>query len=331
MTFQLRKKEVSMGLASPAEGQCWPNLFFVGVPKAATTSINEMLSLHPQVFCGRIKSPNFMNADIELADVPSIHEISAHGDVHVALVRDEKSYLDLYSGTEGFPVRADCSNDYLRSAISAERIAQKVPDAKIFAVLRNPIERCLSHYLMDLRIGRPVGTFDDEIERHLSLLGRCDFWGGNYIGTGFYDDQLKRYFDRFPRRNILVGIQDDLEADAAAFMARIFDFLGLDPIPLPRKTLSNMARRPRFQNINRWLYTTGVKRWITRNVPQTIKDLSKKRYYTDQVQDRVSDAQYARLADIFRDHTVELSRMLGRDLTPWLSRQKVAPNELKPR
>ncbi len=314
-----------MGLRTPTQEQCWPNLFFVGVPKAATTSVNEMLSLHPQVFCGRIKSPNFMNADIELADLPRVHEIATRGDVHGALVRDEKSYLDLYHGAENFPIRADCSVDYLRSAMAAEKISERVPNAKILAVLRNPIERCLSHYLMDLRIGRPVGTFDDEIHRHLSLLGRSEFWGGNYIATGFYDDQLKRYFDRFPRGNILVGIQDDLEADGAAFMTRVFAHLGLDPIALPRRRAVNVAQRPRFESMNRWFYTAGIKRWISVNIPETIKDPLKRRYYTTMVRDRISDAQYARLAEMFRDHVVKLSAMLGRDLTPWLSRRKLAP------
>jgi len=183
---------------------------------------------------------------------------------------------------------------------------------------------------MDLRIGRPVGTFDEEIDRHLSLLGRSEFWGGNYVRTGFYDDQLKRYFDRFPASNILIGIHEDLQADAGAFMDWIFDYIGLDSIPAINNTLINESRVPRFRHLNRWLYATGIKRQISAKVPAAIKIAFKKHCYTSQITVKISDAQYARLAVIFRDHIVELSRMLYRDLTPWLSNRKLASIELKP-
>ena len=98
---------VSNDLA-PQAGQFWPNLFLVGVPKAGTTYLSEMLSLHPKIFCSNVKSPNFMNSDAELFDLPSGDEIRADRHIDAALIRDEKSYLALqlrspfYVGSAGF-------------------------------------------------------------------------------------------------------------------------------------------------------------------------------------------------------------------------------------
>lgn len=305
----------------------WPNLFLVGVPKAGTTYLNEVLAQHPLIYCSHIKAPNFMNADIRMADLPSGDEVLATRVLHAAEIRDEATYLSIYAAGKDFPIRADCSVDYMRSAVAAGKIAEKVPDARIVAVLRNPIERCLSHYLMDSRIGRPVGTFDEEIERHLATLGKDDFWGGNYIDTGFYDEQLVRYFERFPASNILIGLHEELKGDAASFVSRIFRHIGVDRIPLPPVKPQNVSALPRTQRLNRWLYSTGLKQRISRTVPPAIKEAVKKHYYRDLEREsyRMTEAQYARLAEVFRDHIVESGRMLDRDLTPWLTGGKVRP------
>ena len=310
------------------DGSPWPNLYFVGVPKAGTTYLSEVLASHPLIYCSRIKSPNFMNSDITMADLPSGDDIPADGIVHAAVIRDEEEYLSLYAGGRNLPVRADCSMDYLRSGVAARNIVARAPAAKIIAVLRNPIERCLSHFLMDARIGRSVGTFDEAIEHHLASVGTNDFWGGNYIETGFYDQQLTRYFDVFPAENLLIGLYDDLKADGPAFVSRIFRHIDVGEIALPGGRPQNVAALARGHRLNRWLYETGLKERISRIVPVGPKRILKKYYYREipRGEQRMSPAQYARLAEIFRDHIVELSRMLDRDLTPWLAGGKVSPH-----
>ena len=203
----------------------------------------------------------------------------------------------------------------------------KVPNAKIIAILRNPIERCLSHYLMDLWIGRPVGTFETEIERHIAAITANEFWGGNYVRTGFYDEQIERYYARFPEANIKIRLYDDLLREPAALMTEFFRHVDLDPISVTDidRSRLNVAKLPRFHGVNRLFYYTGAKRAFSRFVPQPLKDRLLPFYYTNRVEHQIPNHIYARLADIFRDHVIELSRILDHDLSPWLVGQPIEP------
>ena len=116
----------------------------------------------------------------------------------------------------------------------AERIAATFPGVRLIALLRDPIERAISHYRMSLRRGFEQRSFDEAVEELLrpeSLeLGRSTPSETNsYLVQGEYGRTLACYRRRFPAERIHVEMTADLERDPGAVLDRVLAFLGLPP------------------------------------------------------------------------------------------------------
>ena len=106
---------------------------------------------------------------------------------------------------------------------------EKFPEARIILMLRNPIERAFSHYLMDLKIDLASGNFSDALQKDESV--EMQSWGKNsmYIQTGMYANQVKRFIEEFGMERILIVIYDDFKKDTGGTMQKIYSFLQVDP------------------------------------------------------------------------------------------------------
>lgn len=218
-----------------------PNLFIVGAAKAGTTSLFNYLQQHPQIFMSPLKEPNFFGSDIKWEgfradyrkatrfEASSYFEQKPLRERHIAFIEKREFYLKLFENQESYSYRGEGSTSYLFSERAAQEIYDFNPEARILIVLREPVDRALSHYFMDLAGG---GQTETEI---LSAL-TADYeaaqkgWGVSnlYIELGLYYKQLQRYFERFPKSQICVVDFKALTRDTAATMKMIFDFLELD-------------------------------------------------------------------------------------------------------
>ena len=125
-------------------------------------------------------------------------------------------------------MRGEVSPEYLANPWSCGRIRARVPEAKLVAVLRNPVERAFSDYLMYVRDGDEkddfAGALDAQDERRSAGSPT-----GYYLETGFYGRQLRPYFEAFPREQIQVHLFEDFAADPDAVLGQLLAFLGVDP------------------------------------------------------------------------------------------------------
>src|SRR6188508_1581564 len=122
-----------------------PNFFIVGAPKAGTTSLYYYLKRHPEVFMSPIKEPNFF------AYEETIKQNLYHKEKGVGTLEE---YKDLFAEANGrHKAIGEASVSYLFYPPVPERIKQMVPDAKIIISLRNPVDRALSHYYMEYKLG----------------------------------------------------------------------------------------------------------------------------------------------------------------------------------
>jgi len=86
--------------------------------------------------------------------------------LHIADIRSPGEYELLLSDVDLEIVVGECSNSYLFCPSAAEEIATYSPNEKILIVLRNPVERAWSHYLINIKLGYQVlPKFLDEIRR----------------------------------------------------------------------------------------------------------------------------------------------------------------------
>ncbi len=206
-----------------AKAAIWPNFFIVGAAKAGTTSLYRYLEQHPQVYMPSLKEPNYFSRLGERNGPQRFVEV----------VNDQDTYLALFEGAAGYQAVGEASTSYLGLEETADAIREQVPEARIIMVLRDPIERAHSHYLMAFRNGIQRRSFYEVIVRELEdpNVG----WGANWHRyTMLYYPGVKRYLEAFGAERVLVLLTEDLGRDPRGVVGEVAEFLGLDTAPVDR-------------------------------------------------------------------------------------------------
>ena len=235
-----------------------PDFLILGAQKAGTTALYAYLRWHPAI------------------TGPSWKEVS-YFDRHYA--RGERWYRG------HFPLRSrertvgEASPGYLFHPLAPGRVRETVPDARLIVLVRDPVDRALSHYHHEVALGREPLSFeaalDAEAERTHGEAERMErepgyfshaWWDYTYVARGRYAEQLERWFAVFPREQLLVLASEELAADTEAAYRRVLAFLGADAHELaeyPRvykQEYAEMAAETRrrlareFEEPNRRLY-----------------------------------------------------------------------------
>jgi hypothetical protein len=206
-----------------------PSLLIIGAQKGGTTSLFNYLAQHPDVLPPLTKE---------------IHYFDLHYTRGVNWYRGRFPYNRQLRGRS---LTLDASPYYLPHPLAPGRAAELLPEVKLVALLRNPIDRALSHYQHEVRGGREPLSFADAIEREAERLAgeeqrlRDDpgYYSFNhhrysYTGRGLYLEQLRRWAQHFPRARLLVLQSEWLFREPAAATAAVQGFLGLRPHRLER-------------------------------------------------------------------------------------------------
>ena len=214
-----------------------PNFFIVGAAKSGTTSVARYLAEHPQVFMSPIKEPSYFARDI----IPDLHPPNwarnqrgldryLNGPManrRGGCVLDWEGYLKLFRNVAGESAIGDASTAYLISPNAPSDIRSAVPHARIIMVLRSPIERAFSTYLMFWRNGRLRASFSDVIRSEGN--GSLSEWRRMILETRKIATGVERFLNTFPENQIRWYFHEELSSDPLALMQRIYTFLGVDP------------------------------------------------------------------------------------------------------
>ena len=124
----------------------------------------------------------------------------------------------------------------------SQRIHNDFPDAKLIAILRNPVDRAYSHYHFqkkwdDLPFEAAI---DAEIDR-LPQLDGFHFTRKAYLKRGDYANQLAPYVSLFGRENILVLQAERFFKERQAELTRVFSFLGFESEEIPEARLMHIS------------------------------------------------------------------------------------------
>ena len=201
-----------------------PNLFLVGAMRAGTTALHETLDAHPAIFMSRFKEPAYLADPAELAtDSPIISGAgySANRTRYVHLFRDAGDAM--YAG--------ESSTHYTklpRITGIPNRMAALSPEARIVYLVRDPVDRTISHY-------RFAVARKSERRACIDALKSEPF----YCAVGDYARQIGTYFDQFPPERIHLCVLEDLVADPVRELGRLYAWLGVE---LPAD-LAGLSRR----------------------------------------------------------------------------------------
>jgi hypothetical protein len=295
-----------------------PNFFIVGAAKSGTTALYAYLRQHPDVFMPEVKEPRFF------AHNPDDRTRYAGPRAHVlidSVVKELAQYEALYARVSGERAIGDASPAYLPSPIAAERISDTVPDARIVAILRDPVERAYSNFIDNVQDGwEPERDFDRVLA--LQEQRRRERWWRkwDYLGPGFYAEQLQRYFDTFDPKRIRVYLYEDLQADRRGLVRDLLGFLDVEPsVELDMSGRHNVSGLPKSERVESLLGGHGVlKRAVKPLLPAGAGRRLRSGVERRNVhKPKMSSQARETLRAIYREDVERLEGLIGRDLSAW--------------
>ena len=203
-----------------------PDFFLIGAPKAGTSALHAALAQHPRLFMSAVKEPKYYMC----GDSPP-PSYKGPGDAHSKQewVWQRSRYLDLFDDAPDDAVAGESTPFYLYNRDARRRIAVDRPDAKLIAVLRDPVDRAYSNWMHLWMDGlEPRADIVEAIRREPERIdnGWAPFW--HYQGLGMYGRQVQDLFHQFPRERVLLLRYRDLVDDPSGVLDRVFRFLGVE-------------------------------------------------------------------------------------------------------
>ena len=289
-----------------------PNFFVVGAPKAATTALYHALRAHDEVFVPAVKEPHFY---AYLADR------SAAGHLYPDEASARRRYAELYAGVDGERAIGDTSTTNLVVRGAAEAIAAEVPDARIVAILRQPVDRAFAHWShFRAAGGEPIADFAEAVRQEEPRQAAGYPFTYRYLAWGRYSEQLRPYLERFGRDRVLVHLYDDLCADPDAVVRSTLRFLDLDASSaVPRVERHNEMPVPRLPRVQGALDGGGRAGRVMRRVlpPPARRAAAGWSAAHLSAKPSIDPAVRAELTERFTEEIARLEALIGRDLAAW--------------
>jgi hypothetical protein len=278
----------------------WPNLFVVGAPRTATTSLWAAMSEHPDIFMPRMKEPHYFTRMW-----PRI----------VPTVKREPDYRALFADAGDVRYRGEASPSYLTDPIAAPEIRKVSPDARIIISLRDPVARAYSQYWHLARYGTEQPSFLEVVRRHLSEIH--PYWETPLVHTGEYVEPVRRYLDLFGD-HVHVMFYEEYAEDARRELRKIFEFLGVDTAPAATVPTEqrNPGQLPRNPAMRRLYSMRRTRRVIGGLVPRRLHGRVERAALRPQRPPEMEPEARRLLGELYDPEREELARLLGRPL-PW--------------
>jgi len=294
-----------------------PNFLIIGAMKAGTTALYAYLQQHPQVYMSPLKEPNFFAFEGERMDFRAPQDQQG---INRTSVTDVETYRALFKEVRSEKAIGEASHWYLYSPRAPERIRHYIPEVKLIAVLRDPVERAYSEWLHFIRDGEePVADFARALQEE-ETRKRYNWAFGHYASRGFYHGQLKRYFDAFDRGQIKIYLYEDLSTDPLGVLGDMFQFLEVDRAFLPRVPVKpNVSGVPKNRALHALLTRPQrIKAFVKPHLPAGLLRLASDVKNRNLVKPQLASETRRQMRDMYQEDVLRLQALIDRDLTKWL-------------
>jgi len=293
-----------------------PTFLGIGAPKCATTWLYNCLDDHPEVFMSRVKETDFFVSDT----------IDGHID----------EYASHFEGGSHAEALGEVSVWYMHSDVAPEQAHSCLPDVKLFASLRNPIEQTYSYY-WHLQRQNFQGWRLELVEQIDSFEDALDVIPEKLLKPAYHYRNLQRWLQYYDRSQLHVLLLDDVKEDAGRELARLYNHIGVDPSfrpasmqntgrsarrgTSPRGPLVEWMRQRLYVGLNRYLYHP-LKRAIGPHTADRIKEILRlrqimERWFRKEGYPDMDPDTRDRLREVFEDDIQKLENFLSRDLSHW--------------
>jgi hypothetical protein len=231
-------------------------------------------------------------------------------------------YKSLFQDVSDEIAIGEVSPSYLYTPSSPERIKQSVPNAKLIAILRNPVDRAYSNYLRCVRNDQePITDFAEALRQEPIRIQNN--WSPKwfYKSKGFYYEQLKRYFEVFDKNQIQIYLYEDLCDSPSNLMQNLFEFLDVDSTFVPNiSEKKNVSYIPKNRLLQKFLKKTNIIKSI---VKPLLSEKLRHRAVTNlkiwnQSKPLLLPDIRKQLTQEYREDILKLQDLLQKDLSHWL-------------
>ena len=300
-----------------------PNFLLIGAAKSGTSSMYRYLDEHPEIYMSPNKEPNFFAYEGWQPDFCGPGD--AEATTNKRSVVNLEAYQALFEGVSGEKAIGEASTFYLYIPETPKRIKHYIPDAKLIAILRHPVDRAYSFYLHLRRDGRE-GTKDFYQALQQEEKRKSKHWSPvwRYTEFGFYSVQLQRYFDTFDRHQLKIYLYEDLQKNPVALIQDICQFIGVNDSYVPNTSV-RYNKSDRVQK-SRLVYNFSAKPNLLKDtlkplIPEPLrKSIMEGIKKSNQDKPQPLDPELRQqLIPLFQDDILKLQDLIGRDLSHWLT------------
>jgi hypothetical protein len=188
-----------------------PHFLGIGTQKGGTSSLYHLLKLHPDVHLPARKEQHYFTTHYQ---------------------RGDSWYSEQFTDALPGQVRGEITPYYLFHPDAPKRIHSYRPRMLFIILLRDPVERALSHYFHARRHGFETLPLEEALAAEPARLSSGDAYSHqkhSYVSRSLYIEQLTRYEALFDRRQLLILRSEDLFSEPEQSWSKIQNFLGLSP------------------------------------------------------------------------------------------------------
>lgn len=276
----------------------FPDFIGIGAQRAGSSWLAEVLAGHPDI-CMPTKEIHYFDRNYD---------------------KGSEWYRAMFrSCAEKALISGEFTPRYMFDERAASRLSRDFPDVKLICVLRDPVERLMSHYRWARHKKAFRGTVEKFIEEYDVALRR-----------GLYFEQLKKFDAHYKSGNLLILISEDIQIDFVSTCRSLGEFLQIDATGFVKKKSQNVSMVTRFPSARKMIYELGrsmnsrklerTRRFGVRYCMPIVRLLLEKKVDTQKPPPHVAQE----MAAFFRDDLLNLEKYIGRDLQLWETRRRIS-------
>jgi len=296
------------------------NLFIPGAAKSGTSSLHDLLNLHPEICMSKNKEPHFWTNK----------RFSENSQVEIS------SYLENFNLIENHTYYGESSTGYFYFDLFKKNLlSQKTLVPKFIFILRNPIDRIYSHYTYV----KSLGSEDDNFEEAIIKTQQKDpkpedllpeLIVKNYYQYSLYGKWISKFYESFDENQIKIILFEDFKENQLQTLNECFDFLNLsrlDEIPEIKSNVTVKTKFPkiykklrvltlsknRFRDVVKHFFPKKFRRKYKKNISEAFLNLTK----TNERYPKLSPEQREWLCQLLKEDVALLKKITKLDLKKW--------------
>ena len=227
-----------------ASSRVLPDFIIVGTVRSGSTSLYYNICEHPSVLSAAYDEIGFFDSNYHLginwyrSMFPTIKE------------------MENVERKTGFAITGEDTPFYLWKEEAAKRIFEMNGDTKIIGIFRNPVDRAYSNYNLAVRSKTEKLTFEEAIDEEIGFLKNHSFRESvdnkrSYLAKGIYENQIKIWFELFPREQIHLLSTEDMQKNPEETLQKAFRFLEIPDYIIKNPQKQKAAEYKKMNNETR--------------------------------------------------------------------------------